>query len=96
MACGSCNNQGLYPVKITQSSPNCDITFEQLIEWRDLFLYIKGENRISETGLDNKTFNIYLGSVASALYYTGDYCEIFSRLVIVRDVIPSIKTNLGL
>lgn len=96
MACGSCNSQGKYPVKITESSPNCDITFEELIEWRDLFMYAKAENKIAQTGLTDKTFHTYLGTVASALFYTGDYCEIYDRIAIVRDQIPTIKSNLGL
>jgi hypothetical protein len=93
--CG-CNNEPLYPTTVTADSTTCEITIANLLDWKSVLLYAKSEDRIADTGWDSTTFNIRLGSVLSALNYTGDYCEIYDRLLQVKEAMPVIKTALGL
>lgn len=78
------------------TSVNCDITRDEIVDWRNALLYAKGENKIALTGLSVMEHNVWLGRMFAAMFYEGDHCELYEGLIGFRELYPNIKTALGI
>jgi hypothetical protein len=76
--------------------PDCQLTLDVLLSWRNIIRCIKTTNKFEILGLSLPQLNSIAGYIQSAINYPDDYCYYSSQLLDFKEIfLPLIISNVS-